>query len=257
MARLTLDYSAVWQKVSEFLGLVASGTAPTGQDLTDVKAIVARGLRQFLYPLDMRSGLPHEWSFLNQYLTISLTADMLRYALPLDFSDISSEIVFDTGEGLPPLVKRSAEQIKDMRSYSDSSGWPEFFAITTARYIREIGSAYELWVYPKPSQVYEIATFYRIDPLEPSNDTDLMVGGISAAEAILESCLAVAEQQDDDMATSHHTLKARELIQSLILFYSGKITTNVIGNLYRPDNAWPGCRGMTEITDANIYTDRD
>ena len=75
MARLTLDYSDCWQKVSEFLGLTASGTAPTGQDLTDVKAIVARGLRQFLYPLDRKTGNGHEWSFLSQYWTFQATAD--------------------------------------------------------------------------------------------------------------------------------------------------------------------------------------
>ena len=256
MARLTLDYSSVWQSVSEFLGLTASGTAPTGQDLTDVKAIVARGLRQFLYPLDRRTSKAHEWSFLSQYWTFQATADKWKYPLPLDFSDLISPIVYDTGDGLPPLLKRSAVQIKDMRNDSDSSGWPEYYAITTAKYDQKIGSSYELWIYPKPSQTYTMSAFYRIDPLEPSSDTDLMVGGISAAEAILESCLSVAEQQDDDMATSHHTSKANELIQTLIAFDSGKIDSDLIGNLYSNVTPWPGHRGMTEISEANIYTDR-
>jgi hypothetical protein len=256
MARLTLSYQDVWQKVGEFIGMVASGTAPTGQDLTDVKDIVARGLRQFLYPIDARSKEPHEWSFLSQYWTFQTVGNQWKYALPLDFSDLLSDIVFDTAEGLPPLVKRSAEQIKNMRNYSDSSGWPEFYAITSANYDLDAGSSYELWLYPKPSQAYTFATFYRIDPLQPSATTDLMVGGISATEAILESCLAVAEQWSDDMATTHHTAKAAELIQTLIRYDAGKTDSDLIGNLYRPRPRWPGGRGMTEITDANIYTDR-
>ena len=256
MARLTMTYEDVWQKVGEFLGLVASGTAPTGQDLTDVKDIVARGLRQFLYPIDQRDGQPHEWSFLSQYWTLSLTADRWQYALPLDFSDLLSEFVFDTGDGLPPLVKRSAQQIKDMRSYSDSSGWPEFYAIVPSRYSLDIGSSYELWIYPKPSGAYTLSTFYRIAPLKPSETTDFMVGGVSATEAILESCLAIAEQWSDDMATSHHTMKAQELIQTLIRFDAGKIDTDLIGNLYHPRPRWPGGRGMTDISDSSIYTDR-
>ena len=59
MARLTLSYKDVYDKVGEFLGLVPSGTTPTGQDLTDVKDIVARGLRQFIYPLDMSHNPPN------------------------------------------------------------------------------------------------------------------------------------------------------------------------------------------------------
>lgn len=232
MARLTLNYSNVWQKVAEFLGLVPSGTAPTGQDLTDVKAIVARGLRQFLYSIDQRTGEPHHWSFLDQYWTFNTINSKWKYALPLDFSDLLTDIVYDTGDGLPPLKKRNAQQIKEMRTIYNSSGWPEYFAIVPSKYDLDIGSAYELWTYPTASQAYTLSTFYRIDPLQPSATTDLMVGGVSATEAILESCLAVAEQQDDDMASSHHTAKATELIQTLIRFDAGKVDTDLIGNLY-------------------------
>ncbi len=239
MARLTLDYSDVWQKVAEFLGLVASGTAPTGQDLTDVKDIVARGLRQFLYPIDQRSGEPHYWSFLEQFWTLSMTANQWKYALPLDYSDLLTNIIFDTGEWLPPLQKRNAMQIKEMRSISDSSGWPQYYAIVPSKYDLDVGSSYELWVYPKPSRVYVVSMFYRIDPLKPSADTDLIVGGVSATEAILESCLGVAEHWGDDMATTHHMQKAMELIQTLIRFDSGKTDTNLIGNLYY-DKLWRG-----------------
>ena len=232
MARLTLDYSDVWQKVSEFLGLTASGTAPTGQDLTDVKDITARGLRQFLYPIDIRDNTPHEWTFLNQFWSFTLITNQWKQALPLDYSDLLSEIMFDTGEWLPPLKRRDAMQIKEMRSVSDSSGWPQYYAIVPSKYDLSTGSSYELWIYPKPSRAYTLSTFYRIDPLKPSADTDLMVGGISATEAILESCLAVAEHWGDEMATSHHTQKAAELIQTLIKFDSGKIDTGLVGNLY-------------------------
>ena len=238
------------------MGLVASGTAPACQDLIDVKAITARGLRQFLYPLDARTGEKWEWSFLNQYWSLSLITDEWKYALPLDFSDLLTDFVYDTSDGVAPLKKRSAEQIKDMRSDTDSSGWPEFYAIVPARYGRDVGSYYELWIHPKPSQVYVISAFYRIDPLEPSADANLMVGGVSATEAILESCLAVAESWSDDMATTHHTAKAAELIQTLISFDSGKIDSDYIGNLYRPRPRWPGERGITNISEDNIYTDR-
>lgn len=239
MARLALTYTNIWQKVAEFLGLVASGTAPTGQDLTDVKDIVARGLRQFLYPIDARTGNAHYWSFLEQFWTLNIITNQWKYALPLDYSDLLSEMVFDTGEWLPRMQKRSAMQIKEMRSVSDSSGWPQYYAIVPSKYDLTVGSSYELWLYPKPSRAYTLPTFYMMDPLRPSADADLMVGGISATEAILESCLAVAEHWSDEMVTSHHTQKAAELIQTLIRFDSGKTDTALVGNLYY-DKLWKG-----------------
>ena len=148
-------------------------------------------------------------------------------------------MVFDTGEWLPVMRKRGAMQIKEMRSISDSSGWPHFYAIVPSKYGLSAGSSYELWLYPKPSRAYQLSTFYHIDPLQPSTTTDLMVGGISATEAILESCLAVAEHFSDEMATSHHTQKAAELIQTLIRFDSGKTDTALVGNLYH-DKIWRG-----------------
>jgi len=256
MARLTLSYSDVYQKVGEFLGLVPSGTAPTGQDLTDVKDIVARGLRQFLYPIDMKNGTPHYWSFLNQYFTLNLMADQWKYALPLDYSDLLSEIVFDTGKWLPKIQRRSGIQIKDLRSSSDASGWPQYYAIVPSTYDLTTGSSFELWFYPKPSQSYILSTFYRIDPLRPSATTDLMVGGISAAEAILESCLGVAEHNQDDNTTQHHQKKAEELIQKLIRFDSGRVESNLVGNLYY-NKIWAGLDRESGVFNTDIDFDRD
>jgi hypothetical protein len=256
-----MTYEDVWQKVSEFLGLTASGTAPTGQDLTDVKDIVARGLRQFLYPIDQKTGEPHHWTFLDQYLTISMLTNKWKYALPLDFSDLLTDVVFDTGEWLPNLLKRSAMQIKEMRGVTDSSGWPQYYAIVPTKYDLDTGSAYELWVYPKPSRAYVLSLFYRIDPLKPSETTDLMVGGISATEAILESCLAVAEHWSDDMVTTHHTTKAAELIQTLIRYDAGKTNTDLIGNLYYDklwrSGFWDGPGRQQGIFNTDIQFDRD
>jgi len=226
MARLTLSYEAVYKKVSEFLGI---GSSPAGDDLTLVKDIVARGLRQFLYPIDQRSGQLHNWSFLTQYLTLNIK-NQWKYALPLDFSDLLTDIVYDTGDVLPPLKKRSAQQIKEMRNACDTSGWPQYYAIVPSRYDLEIGTVYELWLYPTPGQAYTLSMFYRIDPLRPSATTDLMVGGIKATEAILESCLAVAEKQEDDVV-GLHSQEAENLVQKLIIADTN-IDTDYIGNLY-------------------------
>jgi hypothetical protein len=254
MARLTLSYSDLYDHVSHFLGLTAHGTSPSSTNLTVCKDIVDRGIRQFLYPLDAETGQPHEWEFLKVYWDFTTAANQWKYALPVDFSDVYSTLHFDTTSANPPLEKRSAEQILEMRTGRDMTGYPEYFAITPLKYDLEIGTLYELWLYPTPSQAYTLSGFYRADPVQLSTTTDLVIGGIRAIEAILESCLAVAEHQEDDMKSTHHTAKAAELIQKLIKF--DKVThTDVIGNLYRDKSRiWPIPRRQFTYPDMdNVY----
>jgi hypothetical protein len=232
MSRLTLSYQNLYDRVSHFLGLTAEGTSPTGTNLTLCQDIVARGLRQFLYPIDMKYGTPHQWSFLSQPWSFTTSASQWKYPLPIDFSDLIEGFSYDTSEALSDLKKASAQQIKQMRSMTNSQGWPEFYAVVPVRYDMELGTTYELWLYPTPSSSWTLSTFYRIDPMKLSATGDLAVGGISACEAILESCLAVAETQEEDNTSTHHQKEAERLIQTLIRFDSGKIDTGIIGNLY-------------------------
>lgn len=254
MSRLTLSYSDIYKKVSEFLGL---GSSPSGTDLTNVEAITARGYRDFLYPIDLRSGQKHDWNFLKQYYTFSTTSGQYMYALPIDFSDLLDDIHYDTGKGFSRLIKRNAEQIKEMKATFDNTSYPELYAVTPSRYDLEIGTVYELWLYPTPGQAYTLVTFYRIDPLKPvatGDDAALLVGGIRATEAILECCLAAAELEQDDVI-GIHSQKANELIQKLIV--ADTITnSDYIGNLYRDvDGVWPSPRGeKTYPNVGNVFT---
>lgn len=233
MAKLILTYLNLYTEVSNFLGLSAPTAAPTGTDLTVCKNIVDRGIRQFLYPIDMRHQTPHRWSFIERYWSFSTTGTQWKYAMPGDFSELLTDFVHEKNEQLPTLQKVSAQQISSMRSTTDTSGWPRYYALVNMPYDPEIGTVYELWMYPTPSQVYTLSTFYRADPVQLTATTDLALGGISATEAILESCLAVAEQNEDDGISTNHQNKAESLIQKLIRFDSGKVDTNVVGNLYR------------------------
>jgi len=234
MSRLTLSYKNLYDRVSHFLGITSEGTSPSAtNDLALCKDIVARGIRQFLYPVDMRYGIPHQWSFISQYWSFVTSPDHWKYALPLDFSDLLEDFSYDATEALVPLAKRSSQQIKQYRSMTDASGWPLYYAVTPAKYDLETGTTYELWLYPTPSKAYVLSTFYRADPVKLSATTDLAMGGVSACEAILESCLAVAETQEEDNTSTHHQQEAQRLVQTLIRFDAGKTDTSVIGNLHR------------------------
>lgn len=232
MARMTLSYEDLYTKVSNFIGFTTTGTAPTGTNLTTCKDIVHRGIRQFLYPLDMKYGMPHEWSFLKQPWSFSTASGQWKYTVPIDFSDLLADFTFDDDEALCPLKKRSGQQIEKMRASVTTSGWPMYFALVPQRYDIEIGTTYQLWLYPNPSGVYLLSTFYRPDPIKLSATTDLVIGGIPVIEAILETCLGVAELQEEDNTSTAHQAKAVELTQTAIRFDAGKTDTTKIGNLY-------------------------
>jgi len=253
MAKYTLGYSDLYDEVSWFLGLTSRGTSPTGTNLTTCTSIVARGIRQFMYPLDER-GNPYNWNFLKFPWTFKVEPNDWKVALPVDFADVCSDLYYDINSANPPVKKRSAQQIIEYRTGNDISGYPECFAITPSKYDITYGTLYEMWLWPKANQSYDLTAFYRADPVKLSATTDLVFGGIRAIEAVLESCLAVAEHQEDDMQTSHHQSKARELVLTLIKF-DRIADTDKLGNLHHPDMSWPPSRGYFTYpdTDNNVY----
>ena len=259
MARLTLSYEDLYTRVSSFMSLTTAGVNPTGTNLTTCKDIVDRGIRQFLYPLDARYGSPHEWSFLKQLWSFKTASGQWKYSVPVDFSDLITDFTFDDDQALGSLSKVSGQQIEKMRSRVTTSGWPHYFALVPQRYDIEIGTTYQLWLYPTPSQAYSLSTFYRPDPVKLAATTDLMIGGIMAIEAILESCLAVAETQEEDNTSTHHQQEAARLIQTAIRFDSGKTDTTTIGNLYiskmRSIDRFAAYRAQEVDYEADVYAD--
>lgn len=256
MARLTLSFSDIYTRVSEFLAL---GSSPAGTDLTKVKDITYRGLRQFYYPtyIDPKTRKPKSylWSFLTKHYSFITVNNMWKYSLPADFSEMLTDISFDPGEGYTPLRERTLKQIIELRVASDSDGVPEFYAIAPVTFDDATGTFYELWIYPDPQGTHSLQFFYKIDPLKPEDTTDYFPGGVRAIEAILENCLAIAEQQEDDVV-GIHTQLANELTQKLIL-HDRKPHTDKLGNLHHGIRAFPPPRRnytTFDIDDDAIYS---
>ena len=229
MANLRITYEYILQRVSDFLG--RGSTTPTGDNLTLVGDIVARGYRQFLYPIDMRNGDAYEWSFLRKFYVLPIQSGVWKYQLPEDYSEMLTAPTFDDDDGYKALDKRTPQEMLEFRSAVVESCFPYYYAVVPVGTGLETGSYDELWVYPEPDASYNLKFFYKVDPLKPENTSDYLVGGVRAAEAILESCLAVAEVQEDD-EIGIHTQRAAELIQALILVDTKRDEDTIVGNLY-------------------------
>jgi len=212
MAELTLTYQDLYNKVSEFIGW---GSSPTGTDLTNAKAIVHRGYRSFLYPVSMTTGKRHIWSFLKKNTALTTQSGQWKYELPSDFQELYTRFRHDLSTGYPWLGFISAQEILQKRTYSDSSGYPTYFTIQPGIYKKELGQTWEVWFYDEPNSSYILHYSYVIKPDQLSATTDVPIGGVAATEAILECCLAKAEQEYDEVV-GIHTQLANTLIQELI-----------------------------------------
>jgi len=228
MANLGLNFEEVYKKISRFLGW---GEIPTDEQLRIVKDIFYRGYRQFLYPVDMRTGQEHLWSFLKQFATLNIQTNKWKYALPEDFSELLTDPSFDDDDGYYALTKVTPEQLLELRVVAVQTHPPAYYAIVPASYGLEVGTYYEMWLHGEPDSSYLLQMFYKIDPLKPETTTDYLVGGVKATEAILENCFAIAETQEDGAIGIHSQLAAK-MIQDLIAIDNQIENKNYLGNLY-------------------------
>lgn len=215
MASLQLTFSDVYSKVGEFLGWITPGGTLTGTDLANAKNVVHRGYRRFLYSVDLRTGKGHIWSFMQEFKTLETVPNQWIYNLPADYDRLVMGFIHESDSGYPPMARISPEMIYQMRAGGESSSYPHYYAIRPGRYVKEIGTTYEVIFFETPNSVYELNYSYSIRPPQLSATTDLFLGGDFASEVILEHCLAVAEQEYDD-TRGIHSQTAQELTQQLI-----------------------------------------
>jgi hypothetical protein len=237
MANLRLTYSDIYTRISNFLGLTEPGTAPTGTNLTTCKDICVRGLRQFLYPIDARTGEYWEWSFLRPLHTMTLRDGKWQYQLPEDFSSIITHPTYSEDDNFKQMARTTPDNIMNLMAAGEVDYAPYYYAIVTSDYDPEIGECDEIWFYPKPDSKYNVQFFYKSDPTKVENAGEFLPGGVKSTEAILENCFAVAESQEDDIIGIHMQL-AQKLTQDLIIIDSQKDGDDVVlGNLYDSKNA--------------------
>ena len=213
MSDLQLSFSNVYKNVSEFLGL---GLSPTGASLTKVKDLTYRGYRRFLLPKNVRNGRLHTWSFLKQEGVINAEANRWLYPLPLDFQWFWYPLQYDAGTNFPSPHPVTMKKIMEMRGGITSSSYPMFWSLTTEKYSVSSGTQYTVALYPNSNSDWVLHYGYVIEPDKPIADADYFIGGALCSEAILECALAEAEAQEDDMKTTHHDTRAKELLHSCI-----------------------------------------
>jgi len=249
MASLELSFSEVYNKCSEVYG---TGSSPSGTDLTNAKAMVYRGYRQFLFPTDLRNGRKHTWSFLKRHLVMLTQSGEWQYELPSNFRESPTGFQFDSDTGYSPPKKVSPEEILKMRALGIESTYPSYYALVRTPYDQATGSNWQVWFYGVPDGAYRLHCIYIINPDKPSATTDVFVGGVEASEAILESCLAITETEGDEKQ-GVHSAEAAKLIQILIQNDFTDVPDSV-GKMLDPGVYYiGGGRVLQKLTSEDVY----
>jgi hypothetical protein len=250
MARLDLTFEDIYKLVSDFLGL---GTSPSGTNLTKVQNIVYRAYRQFLYPIHPNTSRKHTWSFLKKSYFIYTKDGVWKYQLPLDFDRMLAEPTYGDQEPYGPLTKVSPEMILNKRALSTTQDYPSEYALYPVSTDPELGTMWEIWLWPDPNAGSSITFQYLISPQKPSATTDVILGGPLAAETILEMAYAIAEIQEENTSGVHGDL-AQKLLLQLIL--SDTISTpDSLGRLSLRGNGWEPRLGSVRHGTDNVYSD--
>ncbi len=238
---LAIGYAELFGIVAKFLGYPPSGL--TEAQTAHVDACIQAGIRNFYYPPKMEGvDETYEWSFLRQSFSVTTTAGVADYRMADGFGEVRGEIYF-TGDDIErrPLPVISIGAMLSMRTRR-GTGAPRFAAFRFRPTYGTSGQYVEMMLYPTPDRAYPLSFAGTADTGRISAQRPFPLGGPSFAELVTESCLAAAEQRENDEA-GLHTQNFNALLVSMIAKDRNRsgATYGFIGD--RPDAVpSPSCR---------------
>lgn len=204
MAEPTLsgEFIKLRREVGYKLGFGRDVESFSVDELEAVDSCIESGLRQFYSPpLLPNQPKSHSWSFLFAALTVTTVADQYNYDLPDDFRDIDRYLTYPIDEKNYVRIEYTSESmLRHFQANAENSGDPRMFAIIpkASTPSASAGQRWELWLFPTPSEVWALRGRYAINPNMITTAAPFPYGAMEHYETILHSCLAVAEEREDD-----------------------------------------------------------
>ncbi len=226
MADMRWTFENAYTKVGKFLGLDITNAT----ELATAKDIVYRGYMKFLLPVAPRDGETYVWSFLRQPWKIMFEANKWEYPLPKDWKRFYRKLEYDKDQQGLCIEMTTEQRIMRSRNNIEFSSYPTDYAIRTEKFDKSVGSVKNMIVYPTPSATSVINSTYVMMPDKPESNDDYFIGGPLESECILQCCLAIAENQEDEKL-GVETQRAVDLIQALIKDDKG-VAPDTVGTVH-------------------------
>ena len=215
---LNVTYANLLNRVGIELGIGSDYRLWTVADRSKVDSIIQSGLRKFLNPPPVgKDRYGHRWSFLRPLGTMTLESGESVYELPSDCASIEGPLTFEPGTTVlyPPIEIVSEHEVRNRLSRDTSSGRPTLAAVRACAASAVEKSSKEIVFWPIPDADYVVNFIYGVNVQALSLTNNYPPGAELHAEAILESCLAVAEITRDGKPGAHAALYSEALLASV------------------------------------------
>lgn len=164
--------------LSRFIGRhIGAGPNPsawTHQQEQLIAEALRRGRRRVYNPPLIRDErYPHDWSFLRPLTDIVTIPGIYEYDLPSDFAQMYGPMTHSTDQStLFPAIRYVGEvQIRQLIQREETSARPERAAVRVKPHDDDVGTQYELLLWPIPDQNYRLTYRYRVNPDTQKGDT--------------------------------------------------------------------------------------
>lgn len=216
MSTLALTYPDYMNAVGYFLGYGSDYTAYDATRQANCDRIVQAGLRQFYFPAQAADGFKG-WSFMKPSTgTITTVSGTQAYNMPSDFGVIEGPLSYPSASPGPAVSIIDESDVRVMDSFGTITGRPVYASI---RPKTTDGTADQLWqclLWPTPNIATTLTFKYSISPPKLTVAAPYPYGGIFHHETIKESCLSVAEYEEDDAPGIHTERFGQRLAASIM-----------------------------------------
>jgi len=204
---LSIGYSDLTSEVGRFLGYGSTSGSWSASQLAEIDGYVQSGVRRVYYPPAIQ-GLPpdmlaYEWSFLRPTTTLAITSGTADYDLPDDLGRVVGAFYYPTDENRESIQQVSIGKILALRASSDTTGYPDCFAVRFKTEDRTTGSRQEVLFYPEPDDDWTLNYEYEAYSGTLSDTYPYPLGGMKMSELYIESCLSVAESRVNEEPGIH------------------------------------------------------
>lgn len=148
---------------------------------------------------DTHIELSEVWALDTEALVLYTLHHNGNYDLPDDFGGIEGDMIYPEGSNKPNIRIIGEGKIRSLRAGTNARRDPEFAAIRPMKQATTTtGQRFEIMFFPVPSVTRTLSYKMLVLPELLTDAITHPYGGAMHAEAILASCLAVAESQEDE-----------------------------------------------------------
>lgn len=226
---LTLTFADLKTAIGQYLGVSRTVGSWTAETAADVGRILSAAQKQFYEPyyrpVPQAPLKVHVWSFLRARAAITTGSGTQTYTLPEDFAGFLDDYlsISFTSPAKPwslelTSMKDVLEHIQDFGT-SMPSGFSQPMLAAVESVSSTLGTTGQRWqivMWPTPASTLTVTGQYRLNPNALATDTHYPLGGEAHSQTLLESCLAAAEEFQNDQASTVHRDRFQELLAASI-----------------------------------------